>query len=81
MLDSPEVRRAVLDHLIEERVLYSSALKSGMTVANAELQSVIGDIPVFKIAAEIHRSVTEICSALRDERRRRRPVCARPHRR
>src|SRR5258705_4097191 len=36
MLDSPEVRRAVLDHLIEERIIYSAALKSGMTVPTAE---------------------------------------------
>jgi peptidyl-prolyl cis-trans isomerase D len=48
MLDSPEVRRAVLDHLIEERIIYAAALKSGMTVPTAELQSVIGDIPAFK---------------------------------
>jgi len=48
MLDSPEVRRAVLNQLIDERVVYGAALKSGMTVNNAELQSVIGDIPAFK---------------------------------
>jgi peptidyl-prolyl cis-trans isomerase D len=48
MLDSPEVRRAVLDQLIDERMLYTAALKSGMTVPAAELQSVIGDIPQFK---------------------------------
>ncbi|HTS51707.1 MAG TPA: SurA N-terminal domain-containing protein [Burkholderiales bacterium] len=48
MLDSPEIRRAVLNQLIDERVLYSAALKSGMTVPNAELQSVIGGIPAFK---------------------------------
>ena len=48
MLDSPEVRRAVLNQLIDERVVYGAALKSGMTVPNAELQSVIGDIPAFK---------------------------------
>ncbi len=48
MLDTPEIRRAVLNQLIEERLLYSAALKSGMTVPNAELQSFIGDIPAFK---------------------------------
>jgi peptidyl-prolyl cis-trans isomerase D len=48
MLDSPEVRRSVLNQLIDERVVYGAALKSGMTVPNAELQSVIGDIPAFK---------------------------------
>jgi peptidyl-prolyl cis-trans isomerase D len=48
MLDSPEVRRAVIGQLVDERVLYSAALKSGMTVPPAELQSVIGDIPAFR---------------------------------
>jgi peptidyl-prolyl cis-trans isomerase D len=48
LLDSPEVRRAVLNQLIDDRVVYGAALKSGMFVSNAELQSVIGDIPAFK---------------------------------
>lgn len=48
MLDSAEVRRAVLDQLIDERVSYTAALKSGMNVPIAELRSVIGEIPAFK---------------------------------
>jgi peptidyl-prolyl cis-trans isomerase D len=48
MLDNPQIRRAVLNQLIDERVIYSAAVKSGITVPNAELQSVIGDIPAFK---------------------------------
>ncbi len=48
MLDNPQIRHAVLNQLIDERVLYSAAVKSGITVPNAELQSVIGDIPAFK---------------------------------
>jgi len=48
MIDSPEIRRAVLNQLIEERILYNAAVKSGITVPNAELQSAIGDIPAFK---------------------------------
>jgi len=51
MLDSPEVRRAVLDRLIDERVSYTAALKSGITVPVAELRSVIVDIPEFKDAS------------------------------
>src|SRR3954451_20275451 len=51
MLDSPEVRRAVLDQLIDERVSYTAALKSGITVPVAELRSVIVDIPEFKDAS------------------------------
>src|SRR5690349_1073459 len=48
MLDSPEVRRAVLDQLIDERVSYTAALKSGITVSVAELQNQIGSDPAFK---------------------------------
>ncbi|HXX11649.1 MAG TPA: SurA N-terminal domain-containing protein [Burkholderiales bacterium] len=48
MLDSPEMRRAVLNQLIDERVLYRSAIASGMTVPNAELQALIGNEPAFK---------------------------------
>jgi peptidyl-prolyl cis-trans isomerase D len=47
-LDSPDVRRAVLDQLIDERISYTAALKSGMNVPVAELRSLIGDIPAFK---------------------------------
>ncbi len=45
MVDNPQIRRAVLNQLIEERVLYTAAVKSGIIVPNAELQSVIGEIP------------------------------------
>ena len=48
VLDSPAVRRAVLNQLVDERILYSAALKSHIVVSNAELQSVILSIPAFK---------------------------------
>jgi peptidyl-prolyl cis-trans isomerase D len=48
MLDNPQIRRDVLNRLINEHVLYSAAQKSGIIVPNAELQAVIGDIPAFK---------------------------------
>jgi peptidyl-prolyl cis-trans isomerase D len=48
MLDSPEVRRAVLDQLVDERVVYAAALKAGLTVTDAELQGIIVDIPAFR---------------------------------
>src|SRR5690242_12917941 len=48
MLDSPEMRRVVLDQLIDERVSYTAALKSGITVPVGELQSMIADRPEFK---------------------------------
>jgi len=48
MLDNPQIRRGVLNELIEDHVLYAQAVKSGIVVPNAELQSVIGDAPDFK---------------------------------
>jgi peptidyl-prolyl cis-trans isomerase D len=48
MLDSPEVRRQVLDDLVADRVLYTAALKAGLTVTPAELQTVISEIPAFR---------------------------------
>src|SRR5690242_11958458 len=47
MLESPEMRRGVLDQLIDERVSYAAAIKSGMTVPVSELQSMIADDPTF----------------------------------
>jgi peptidyl-prolyl cis-trans isomerase D len=47
-LDSPQVREAVLEQMVEERVMYAAALQSGITATNAELQSVIADIPQFR---------------------------------
>jgi peptidyl-prolyl cis-trans isomerase D len=48
LLDSPEIRRAVLDQLVDQRVVYAAALKAGMTVTDAELQEVIAEIPAFR---------------------------------
>jgi peptidyl-prolyl cis-trans isomerase D len=48
LVDSPQMRRAVLNDLIEDRVLYTAAVKSGITIPNAELHSMIRDIPAFK---------------------------------
>ncbi len=48
MLDSPEVRNAVLDQLVNARVMYAAALKSGITVTAAELHTVISEIPAFR---------------------------------
>lgn len=48
MLDSPEVRQAVLGQLIDERVAYDAATKAGIAVTNAELQDVIANIPAFR---------------------------------
>ena len=48
MLDNPEIRQRVLDQLVNERLMYIAAVKSGMSVPNSELQAVIADIPAFK---------------------------------
>src|SRR4029077_14801074 len=48
LVDSPQMRRAVLNDLIEDRVLYTAAVKSGIAVPTAELHSMIRDVPAFK---------------------------------
>lgn len=48
MLDSPEVRRSVLNQLVDERLLYSAAQQSRIAISNAELQGVISNVPEFK---------------------------------
>ena len=48
ILESPALRRAVLNQLVDERILYSAALKSHIVISDAELQSVIMSIPAFK---------------------------------
>lgn len=47
-LDSAELRFAVLDNLIRQRLLLEHAQKSGMTVSEKQLQAVIGEIPAFQ---------------------------------
>jgi len=48
LLDSPELRTAVLDQLVDERIVYAAALRAGITVTNADLQTVIASIPAFR---------------------------------
>lgn len=48
LLDSPEMRRAVLDRLVDERVLYAAALKAGLRVPDVELQQIIAEVPAFR---------------------------------
>lgn len=48
MLDSPEIRQAVLDQLVNQQVAYRAAREAGITVSNAELQQVIAGIPAFR---------------------------------
>lgn len=47
-LDSPELRHAVLDNMIQQRLLLDRAQRSGMTVSERQLQSAIAEIPAFQ---------------------------------
>lgn len=47
-LDSPEMRFAVLDNMIRQRLLIDRAQRSGMTVSERQMQSVISEIPAFQ---------------------------------
>lgn len=48
MLDSPEVRKAVLDALVDQQVSYRAAIESGIRVSDAELAKVIAELPAFR---------------------------------
>jgi len=47
-LDSHELRQAVLESIIRQRLLLERAQRSGMTVSARQLQEVIGEIPAFQ---------------------------------
>lgn len=48
LLDSPEMRRSILDGLINQRLLMSEAARSGMLVSDAQLAAVIAAEPSFQ---------------------------------
>lgn len=48
VMDSPELRYATLEGLIQRRLLLERALRSGMTVSDAQLHSAIGEEPLFR---------------------------------
>jgi peptidyl-prolyl cis-trans isomerase D len=48
LLDSPELRYATLDNLIQRRLLLDRAIRSGMTVSDQQLQKVVAEQPGFK---------------------------------
>ena len=50
LLDNPELRFAVMEDLIRQRLLLGQALRSGMTVSDQQLQSVIAEEPAFQDA-------------------------------
>lgn len=48
VMDSPELRYATLEGIIQRRLLLDRALRSGMTLSDAQLQSIIGELPLFR---------------------------------
>lgn len=48
MFDTPEMKRAVLDNLVAQRVLIDAANKSGLTVSDAQMAQVIGSVEAFQ---------------------------------
>lgn len=48
LLDSPELRRAVLDNLINQRVLALHAAENRFVVTQAQLQEAIAEVPAFQ---------------------------------
>lgn len=48
MLDNPELRYFIVEGLIQRRLLLDRALRAGMTLNDAQLQSAIGEQPLFQ---------------------------------
>ncbi len=48
MLDSNEVRNAVLNSLVDKRALLAHALQAGVTVPDDQLRKILADMPSFK---------------------------------
>jgi peptidyl-prolyl cis-trans isomerase D len=48
LLNSPEVRQAVLNQLVDDRLTYTAATKAGISITNEELQQVIASVPAFR---------------------------------
>lgn len=48
MFDQPEMKRAILDNLVAQRLLIERAKASGLTVTDAQIAQVIGSIDAFK---------------------------------
>ncbi|HUW39178.1 MAG TPA: SurA N-terminal domain-containing protein [Rhodocyclaceae bacterium] len=55
MIKEPAVRRAVLESLINERVLALHAAESGLTTSDAELAQVIQSVPAFQDKGKFSR--------------------------
>lgn len=56
MLDTPEIRRAVLDNLINQRVLTQYASKSNLLMGDAQLGEAIQSLPAFQEDGKFSRA-------------------------
>ncbi len=66
MMDSPAVRRAVLESLINERVLALHAASAGLTTSDAMLAQVIESVPAFQDKGKFSRQRYEAYVAEQD---------------
>ena len=66
MMDSPAVRRAVLESLINERVLALHAAAAGLTTSDAVLAQVIESVPAFQDKGKFSRQRYEAYVAEQD---------------
>jgi len=48
LLDSPELRFAVLDSIVRQRLLLNQAVREGVLISDAQLQQVISEQPAFQ---------------------------------
>lgn len=48
LVNSPQVREAVLNEVVDDRLMHVAAAKNGMVVTNAELAQIIANFPMFK---------------------------------
>jgi peptidyl-prolyl cis-trans isomerase D len=48
LLNSPELRRSVVEALVRRHVLLQAAQRGGLSVSDAQLQAVIGESPMFQ---------------------------------
>jgi peptidyl-prolyl cis-trans isomerase D len=48
LFDNPQLRQATLEGLIQRRVMLERAVRSGMTLTDAQLQSAIGELAPFR---------------------------------
>ena len=56
MMDKPEVRSAVLDNLIAQRLLIDRAHAAGLTVTDAQIAQVISGIDAFKVDGKFDKA-------------------------